>query len=188
MRLPIGQKSMTHATHVNTAASTEWAVRATGNMTLSVVAATGEQILRLDLLTSRAMEAGDDGLALARAWNNLALLASIPSWLDKGIPIGGLPHPEAGHGPCPWRVDYSPARHRVIVRDADGRKVAERTFPPQMVGSREGEIVELLTRGVEVMNRQAGSTGEARCGAQKARGSSARDGGAPGDRDAEAQV
>lgn len=137
-------------------------MRATGNMTLSVVAATGEQILRLDLLTSRAMEAGDDGLALARAWNNLALLASIPSWLDKGIPIGGLPHPEAGHSPCPWWVDYSPARHRVVVRDADGRKIAERAFPTRMRDSQEGEIVGLLTRGVGFLNRLSECTGYTR--------------------------
>jgi hypothetical protein len=175
-------------TYSNTTAPTPWAVRATGNMTLSVVAATGEQIVRLDLLVSGAMRAGDNGWALARAWNNLALLASIPAWVDRDAPGAIVPHLEVGCSPLPWRVDYDAVRHRVIVRDADGRKVAERTFPPQMVGSREGEIVELLTRGVEVMNRQAGSTGEARCGAQKARGSSARDGGAPGDRDAEAQV
>ncbi len=45
-------------TYSNTTAPTPWAVRATGNMTLSVVAATGEQIVRLDLLVSGAMRAG----------------------------------------------------------------------------------------------------------------------------------
>ncbi len=61
----------------------QWYVRVMGNVTMSVVDAGGEQILAVGLLRSVAMKAGDNGQALVRMKNNLAMLAMIPQLLAE---------------------------------------------------------------------------------------------------------
>ena len=127
-----------------------WHAGPSGEMTLSVVSSTGEQVLRVDMLSQGTMKAGLSGDRLARALNDLSLVAGLPELLSgRGIPE--LPHPEVGHSPLPWEVVGS--GRRISVRDADGRLIASREFPPAVPGERVSEIGDCLHIGLELLSR-----------------------------------
>lgn len=125
----------------------QWRFVATGNMTLAVVAADGLCILTVDMLRQKTMAAGLAGARLARACNDLTLLAAAPA-LVRGEPPPPLPHPDAGLSPVPWRVDYDPARRRVQVFAATGTSIAARTFPRSISDGAVMAIVETLHDGL----------------------------------------
>ena len=96
-----------------------WRARATGDVTLSVLAASGLRILTLDLVRSRSMRPSKDGRWLARAYNNLGLLAAISDVLDGGV----VPAPSdraAGTSPFPWHLWVNAGETRIRVTDRDG--------------------------------------------------------------------
>lgn len=63
-------------------AETHWRVAATGNMTLCVVMSADTRVLRVDMLKQDTMHVGLDGDRLARAYNDLALVAACPCALQ----------------------------------------------------------------------------------------------------------
>jgi len=119
-------------------------------MTLSVVSSTGEQVLRVDMLSQGTMKAGLSGDRLARSLNDLALAAGLPHLLSGGG-VSELPHPGAGHSPLPWEVAEN--GRRISLRDADGRRIASREFPRTTSAERVGEIVGCLQAGLEQLSR-----------------------------------
>jgi len=119
-------------------------------MTLSVVSSTGEQILKVDMLSQGTMKAGLSGDRLARAMNDLTLAAGLPQLL-RGGGVPELPHPDAAHSPLPWQVVEN--GRRISVRDADGRRIANREFPGTMPAERVDEIVACLQAGLERLSR-----------------------------------
>lgn len=133
-----------------------WSAGPSGDMTLSVVSSTGEQVLRVDMLSQGTMKAGLSGDRLARALNDLSLVAALPELL-RGGGVPELPHPGAAHSPLPWRVVES--GRRISVKDADGRRIASREFPRTMPAERVGEIVGCLQAGLERVSRVYGVTG-----------------------------
>ena len=128
----------------------QWHAAATGNMTLSIVSSTGEQILKVDMLAQGTMKAGVHGDRLARALNDLSLIAALPEFL-RGGPLPELPHPDAGHSPLPWQVART--RRRIAVHDADGRRIAVREFPHATSPERVDAIVGCLESGLERLAR-----------------------------------
>lgn len=107
--------------------SEPWRVLPTGDMTLCVLDAAGIRILRIDMLSHGTMRAGDDGERLARAYNNLSLVAALPNVLRTGVcelsaylPL--IPHPEAGVSPMPWMILSGSANARLV--DATERVIA----------------------------------------------------------------
>ncbi len=123
-----------------------WHAGPSGDMTLSVVSSTALQILKIDMLAQRTMQAGADGDHLARALNDLTMLAAIPELLRTETRDIDLPHPNAGHSPFPWDVAITP--RRITVNDGHGRKIAERVFPKRMPAERKHELTAAITAGV----------------------------------------
>jgi hypothetical protein len=91
----------------------------TGNMTLSVVAEGGLRILTVDMLAQDTMKHDTNGDRLARALNDLTLIA---------VPSTPLPHPDAGISPTPWSATVDANRRRIAVRGAGGRLIAGHMF------------------------------------------------------------
>jgi hypothetical protein len=85
--------------------------------------------------------------ALARAYNDLALLASCPA-LARGDPPPPLPHPDADISPGPWRIHYDPSRRRLQVLDREGKRMAERVFPRTVADARITAILKSLAGGL----------------------------------------
>ncbi len=79
--------------------SEQWSVHSTGNMTVALLCADGQQVLAVDLLRSGAMKAGDNGQAPAWTKNNLTMLAMIPQLAaGQGLTMA-LPDPAPGCSP-----------------------------------------------------------------------------------------
>ena len=129
-------------------ADERWHAAPTGHMTLSVVSSAGEQILKVDMLSQGTMKAGLRGDRLARALNDLTLVAALPDVL-RGGKLPALPHPEAGHSLLPWQVETT--GERLALRDADGRRIASREFPRTIPPERVSGIVDCLQRGLELV-------------------------------------
>jgi len=104
-----------------------WRVAATGDMTLCVLDDAGLRIVRIDMLKHGTMVAGDDGERLARAYNDLAVVAACPSVLhslDVGETVGlDLPHPDAGISPMLWKMVRSSNRVRLV--SSAGKPIAD---------------------------------------------------------------
>jgi hypothetical protein len=115
-------------------------------MTLSVLDAHGHRLLTVDMLKHKTMAAGTDGDRLARAYNDLAVLAALPAVL-RGEPLPPLPHPEAGLSSGPWAVEFSAARRRLRIRSAQGVVIAERVFPRTTPEDAPVGLVRLLASG-----------------------------------------
>lgn len=138
-------------------ADSPWTARATGDMTLAVVAHDGQRILTLDLLRSRAMRASDDARWLAQAYNNLDLLASIPSRLATGArPL--CRDPQAGTAPFPWSVTARGDTNIAIIDNA-GRLVAERRLPRRWNAQHRAELLRILCEGVACLNADFATPG-----------------------------
>lgn len=104
-----------------------WTVAATGNMTLCVIDRSGNRVVKLDMLGHGTMRAGDWGERLARAYNDLALIAASPDLVRNSLDMTcssslSLPYPEAGLSPRPWQVLLSPKHAKVV--DVTGRSLA----------------------------------------------------------------
>ncbi len=105
-----------------------WRSVATGDMTLCLVDANGTRILRIDMLGCGTMRAGNGGDRLARAYNDLALLAYCPLLLKQGQTHTQdlttlLPHPDAGISPLPWSLSHS--ERNAKLTDSLGKRIAE---------------------------------------------------------------
>ena len=102
-------------------------VKPTGNMTLSILNEQETQMLKLDMLRGKTMEAGLGGDRLALALNNLVLIAET---INSGCADAeNLPHPEAGFSPLPWVVEYKEEKRELCIKDADRRLIGDRCFP-----------------------------------------------------------
>ena len=88
-----------------------WHARPSGNMTLSVVSSTGEQILRVGMLSQGTMRAGLSGNRLARALNDLSLAAGMPELLSGSSPPNS-PARTPGIAPCPGKWMRATAAQR----------------------------------------------------------------------------
>ena len=124
-----------------------WIAKPTGNMTLSVVADNGVQIVKIDMLSSGTMKAETNGDFLARSLNDLTVIASFSSPTNVQLPEI-LQHPEAGTSPFPWSVDYNPGKRKLVIRDAHEKKIAERVFPATFLKSRIDEICSIVQTGI----------------------------------------
>jgi hypothetical protein len=117
-----------------------WLVRPTGDMTLSIVdTESGVQMLKVDMLTHRTMHTGSNGERLARTWNDLSLIASLPESLRPGL------------SPGPWTVHCRDNQLFIEVRTPEGR-LATRRFPASSRTTYQ-TTKEVLLVGMERVNQ-----------------------------------
>lgn len=129
-----------------------WTYGPTGDMTLAVTSSDGRRILRVDMLASATMAAGTNGERLARAQNDLCLLAASPE-LRAGRRLPVLPHPDAGVSPAPWSVAWAPDRRRIRIRDGEQRLIAGYDYPAGADLEWIRNVLDTLVAGVKVVNR-----------------------------------
>jgi len=129
----------------------------TGDMTLSVVDADGLRVLTVDMLRHKTMAADLNGDRLARACNDLTVLAACPA-LSHGEAPPVLPHPDAGLSPGPWRVEYGSTRRRLRIISASGALIAERAFPRSAPDEQVQSIVARLRDGMICLGGNRPST------------------------------
>lgn len=127
-----------------------WTARPTGDMTLSILDENGFKVLGVDMLKMKTMEAGDDGARLARTLNDLKLLAQAAD--AKNADPLALGDPSGGLSPTPWGIVVQDRRQQIQVRDASGRRIAERTFGKSINPDAFGDLVRRITEAVERIN------------------------------------
>ena len=96
-------------------------------MTLSLLDENDTQALKIDMLRAHIMKAGLGGNRLAQAWNDLALIAETVNAEHAAV---GIPHPDVDVSPRPWAVHGNEQQRILRIRDANGRVIADRRFPP----------------------------------------------------------
>jgi len=132
-----------------------WQVKFTGHMTISILdRTTQQQILKVDMLKHGTMNAGDDGLLLARTVNDLNLIASLPSVL-QGEPFPPMKHPDAGTSQGPWSLSFDD-QHRVLEVRQNRRRVAQRKFPLGLQALYAASR-DILLRGLPILNDRLAS-------------------------------
>ena len=119
-------------------------------MTLSILDEREFKVLGVDMLRMDTMQAGDGGERLARALKDLTLLAQAvdAANVDKLV----LWDASAGLSPRPWSVVVQDKKRQVQVRDASGRRIADRVYPKSMSQEIFGELARRITGAIERIN------------------------------------
>ena len=127
-----------------------WIAKITGDMTLSLLDENGLKVLGVDMLKMKTMEAGDDGALLARTLNDLKLLAQAADAEDADQLE--LWDASAGLSPTPWSVLVQEPKRQVQVRDASGRRIADRGFSKSMSAVAFADLARQISDAVERVN------------------------------------
>ncbi|MCY2991736.1 MAG: hypothetical protein NTY19_28260 [Planctomycetota bacterium] len=129
-----------------------WTAKITGDMTLSILDENGFKVLGVDMLRMNTMQAGDGGARLARTLNDLTLLAQAAdaAHLDEVA----IWDDSAGLSPTPWSVVVQDRKRQVQVRDASGRRIAERIYPKSVTPEMFGDLAQRITGAVERVNHR----------------------------------
>ena len=106
------------------------------------------QVLGVDMLRMKTMQAGDGGELLARTLNDLSLLAQAADAADAKELL--LEDASAGLSPLPWQTEFQKRLRRVRVRDANDRLVGERTFPK---GTGRETLANIARTTMEAVNK-----------------------------------
>ncbi len=122
----------------------------TGDMTLSILDESGFKVLGVDMLRMNTMRAGDGGELLARTLNDLKLLAQAVN--PRNSKHLAIDDPSAQLSPLPWQFEFQESTRRVIVRDADGRMIADRKYPKGTDQETLVHIVQTMAQAVEKVN------------------------------------
>jgi len=127
-----------------------WTAKITGDMTLSVLNEDGLKVLGIDMLSRKTMLAGTDGDLLARALNDLNLIAQAADHVEVTHLV--LADPSAKMSPTPWRLETKETTRRLLVRDAEGQIIGERRFPASMSRDALLNIFEGMKQVIDIIN------------------------------------
>ena len=127
-----------------------WTAKITGDMTLSILDENGFKVLGVDMLRANTMRAGDGGDLLVRTLNDLTLLAQAADAACRECPK--LRDPSAGLSPTPWSVLVQEPKRQVQVRDASGRRIADRGFSKSMSAVAFADLARQISDAVERVN------------------------------------
>jgi len=127
-----------------------WTAKITGDMTLSILDENGFKVLGVDMLRMNTMQAGDGGALLARTLNDLMLLAQAADAANADELE--LWDASAGLSPTPWSVVVQDRKRQVQVRDASGRRIAERVYPGSISPQDFAGLAHRITASVERVN------------------------------------
>lgn len=106
----------------------EWTAKATGDMTLSLLDEDGTQVLAIDMLSYNTMKAGTEGSLLTRALNDLDIIARFAKQ-DYALDDDSLMFPGDGYSPLPWLLTFDEAKRKIVIRNGNNKKIAEKTYP-----------------------------------------------------------
>ncbi len=127
-----------------------WTAKITGDMTLSILDENGFKVLGVDMLKANTMRAGDGGDLLVRTLNDLTLLAQAADAGCRECPK--LRDPSAGRSPTPWSVLVQEPKRQVQIRDASGRRIADRGFSKSVSAVAFADLARQIADAVERVN------------------------------------
>lgn len=125
-------------------------LRITGDMTLSLLNDKGYKVLGVDMLAKGTMRAGTDGSFLARALNDLTLIAEISSNSGNGDFLARIKDTDIS--PRPWRCESSLSHKKVNVYDNQNKQIAARRFPKGLSENNYRNIIDALVCVVDMIN------------------------------------
>ena len=129
-----------------------WMAKVTGDMTLSIMDENDFQVLKVDMLRARTMEAGTDGDLLIRTLNDLQVIANF-SQGDYDISDDHLKYPGGGISALPWAVHYDSQKRRIAVKSINN-KIADRSYPKSVSEGTITEIYTCISNGIQIINSQ----------------------------------
>jgi hypothetical protein len=123
----------------------------TGDMTLSLLDEQGFKILGIDMLSQATMRAGTKGDLLARALNDLTVLAEYASQ-QQGTEKVVVHFPAGQLSPTPWNLKTIPESKKVTLTDGTGKRIATRIFPKNLSTALFQKIVNTLQHAIAQIN------------------------------------
>jgi len=124
----------------------------TGDMTLSLqLDEQGFKILGIDMLSQATMRAGTKGDLLARALNDLTVLAEYASQ-QQGTEKVVVQFPAGQLSPTPWNLKVIPDSKKIILTDGTGERIATRIFPKNLSPELFQKIVNTLQHALVQIN------------------------------------
>ena len=133
-----------------------WAVRITGNMTLCVVDSAGMRIAKVDMLRDKTMKAGTDGERLARRLNDLHIIAQIPKLSGASLGQIDVPFIDAEISRFPWQLEANEEKRTIKIMDFGMSTIAVNKFGKSVQIDLFEDIVNLLSRGIVLLNEKRG--------------------------------
>lgn len=132
----------------------EWTPKATGDMTLSLLDEDGTQILAIDMLSSNTMKASTEGSLLTKALNDLNIIANFANQ-DYDIEDDNLMFPGDGHSPLPWSLTFDETKHKIVIRNGNNKKIAEKAYPKSVPDAKVAIYKKTIEVGLASLNLNA---------------------------------
>lgn len=129
----------------------EWTAKATGDMTLSLLDEDGTQILAIDMLSYNTMKAGTEGSLLTRALNDLNIIANFTQQ-DYDLGDDNLMFPGDGYSPLPWSLSYDEKKRRILIRNGNNKKLAEKAYPKSVPDAKIMAYRKTIEEGLAIIN------------------------------------
>ena len=124
----------------------------TGDMTLSILDEQGFKLIGVEMLSARTMQAETNGAKLARALNDLRLIAAHASepmglaWIEDY-------DDDAGVSPRPWRCQVDCAAMTLVVLDKNSKRIAGRRYPKGRTRELFIEMTGIIEKALSRINR-----------------------------------
>ena len=120
---------------------------------MSIVDETNTQNLKVDMLGAGTMKAGSDGEILCRTINDLTVISNMSQGFYSSD-VEGLPYPDEGTSPFPWKVVYDEKKSTITVRSAK-KVIASKKYPPSFSKALIENIYKHLKKGIEHINKES---------------------------------
>lgn len=128
-----------------------WKADYTGDMTLSIIDENGFQVLKVDMLKNNTMKAGTDGSLLVRTMNDLTVIANF-SRHDFDFSAEHRAYEDEPISPLPWKLEYVESKRRIVIKNGEGRRIADREFPASTDPIYIQECLQVLQTGIDALN------------------------------------
>ena len=84
-----------------------------------------------------------------RAMNDLTMLALLANGECRDVNC--LPFPEVATSQSPWSIEADSIKRRIGLRDATGRRIADRVYPKSMKAEQFDEIFLRMNKAIETL-------------------------------------
>lgn len=131
-------------------------VTVTGNMTLSLLDENGFKVLGVEMLSQGTMRAGTEGELLARALNDLTILAEYASCQHLQKPLTHVD--KMGISPTPWCMKGCPNSMKISLWDCRRKQIASRVYPKSVPVELFNTYAQDMSDAIERLNAWFGPT------------------------------